>query len=226
MTGYHRYCVYVVPGGPLYDRAARWLGWDSAAGRTTNPPELPGLPAPAAELTARPRKYGFHGTIKPPFRLAEGRDADGLRAALDAFCATRAPAALAGLQVAQLGRFVALRPEGDTTALDALAADAVRAVDSFRAPPTAEDTARRKAAGLTGRQAALLAQWGYPFVMDEFRFHLTLTGPLDAPEAAARVLAAHFAAVLPRPAIIDSLALLGEAHDGYFHLLHRAPLSG
>lgn len=226
MTGYRRYCIYVVPEGALYDRGACWLGWDSAAGRARTLPALPGLTDSAEALTARPRKYGFHGTIKPPFRLADGHDAAGLRAALDRFCAGRPPVTLPGLEVAPLGRFVALRAVGDEGALAALAGETVRALDDFRAARDAAELARRQHAELTERQAALLARWGYPYVMDEFRFHMTLTGPLEAPEADARVLAGHFADVLPSPFVIASLALLGEDAQGRFHLLHRAPLSG
>lgn len=226
MTAYRRYCIYVVPEGPLYDRGADWLGWDSVAGRDRTPPELPGLSAPAATLTRRPRKYGFHGTVKPPFRLAAGADPEVLRAALDRFCAGRAPVALDGLAVAPMGRFVALRPEGPTDALAALAGDTVRALDAFRDPPTEAEIASRTGPGLTERQASMLARWGYPFVMDEFRFHLTLTGPLEAPTDAARILTAHFDDVLSRPMVICSLALLGEAADGRFHVLHRSALSG
>lgn len=228
MSDYSRFCIYAVPTDALYDRGAEWLGWDSAAGVARTPPDLPGLPAPADALTERPRRYGFHGTIKPPFRLAEGCDADGLRAAMDAFCAGRAPVVLPGLEVARLGSFVALRPEGEIGALAEIAAAAVRALDPFRAPLTESERARRQGADLTERQEELLAAWGYPYVMEEFRFHLTLTGPLDAAgaETTQQVLAGHFADVLPRPFVLRDLALLGEDADGRFHLLHRAALSG
>ena len=40
-------------------------------------------------------------------------------------------------------------------------------------------TTQHGKSGLTDRQEALLTQWGYPYVMEEFRFHITLTGALD-----------------------------------------------
>ena len=84
--GFARYAIYWAPDpGPLADWAARWLGWDPAGGMDLVHPDLPALPRPVAEITATPRKYGFHGTVKPPFRLAEGTDAaelDLVRAAL------------------------------------------------------------------------------------------------------------------------------------------------
>ncbi|SEA13928.1 DUF1045 domain-containing protein [Rubrimonas cliftonensis] len=226
---FRRYAVFVTPSpGAFAEAAAAWLGWDAAAGRERRHPALDGLPAPVAEITAAPRRYGFHGTVKAPFALAEGASADDLAQALRAHCAGLAPVRLAGLEVAALGAFVALRPAGETGALSQLAAATVAGLDGFRAPPGAAELARRRAAGLTPAQEALLARWGYPFVMEEFRFHMTLTGPLaaDGIDAAREALAAYLAPVLPAPFAIDALTLLGEGEDGRFREILRAPLGG
>lgn len=226
-AGFARYAVYFTPEpGPLADFGAAWLGWDSAAGATRAHPDLPGLAAPVAELTARPRKYGFHGTIKPPFRLAPGTDAEGLRAALARFCAQAAPVTLDGLRVAQLGGFVALVPDGPADALAALAAGAVEALDGFRAPPTEAEIARRDPDRLTDRQRAMLARWGYPYTHADFRFHMTLTGPLGAQaDAVCAALAPVVAPHLPRPFRVDALTLLGADAQDRFHQIARYPLS-
>src|SRR5262249_55850996 len=55
----------------------------------------------------------------------------------------------------------------------------VRDFDGFRAPLTDADRARRHPSRLTPRQRDYLERWGYPYVMEEFRFHMTLTGRLD-----------------------------------------------
>ncbi len=225
MSTYRRYAVYYAPPeGPLARFGAEWLGWDAAAGHPAAQPEIPGLDM--ASLTEAPRKYGFHGTLKPPFRLAEGCDAAGLAQALGDLCARLAPVALDGLHLARIGRFLALVPEGETQPLAALAARVVEELDSFRALPGTNELARRRGAGLTPRQDALLLRWGYPYVMEEFRFHLTLTGPLDEATAARAeaVLAERLAGLVPRPFRIDALCLFGEAEDGRFHLIRRVPL--
>lgn len=227
MQAFERHAVYVMPRGALMRLGSEWLGWDAAVGAPVAPPRLAGLPLPVDELTAAPRAYGFHGTIKPPFRLAEGTGTEGLARALDAFCAARAPVVLGGLAVRRLGRFVAIVPDEPAPALDGLAAAAVEELDRFRAPAAPEELARRRAAGLTARQEALLTRWGYPFVMEEFRFHLTLSGPLPPNQAdhlAAR-LGTHFGPVLPRPYVIDSLVLAGQAADGRFRLISRHALT-
>lgn len=228
MNGFRRYGLYVVPEGGLYRAGADWLGWDSVAGGRTVPPDLPGLPDSPEVLTATPRKYGFHGTVKPPFHLAEGRTAEDLDAAARDFCAARAAVTIPAMTVRRLGRFIAIVPAAPCPALADLAGAAVAALDPFRAPPTEAELARRRKSPLTERQEALLDRWGYPYVMDEFRFHLTLTGGLsqDAAEAAERVLAAHFAPYLEGTVCIGSLCLMGEDAAGLFHLVHRYTLSG
>lgn len=226
---FSRYAVYVtLPKGPLADFGAAWLGWNAATGERPDAPLVPGLPRPAHEITATPRRYGLHGTVKPPFRLAEGRTPDALHDALATLCAALAPVTLDGLALTRLGSFLALTPVGDARPLERLAARVVEDLDPFRAPPSEEEVARRRKASLTERQDALLQRWGYPYVMDQFRFHITLSGRLP-PEQADRVGAALLARIgdhLPRPYTVDALTLCGEDSTGYFHELHRFALSG
>lgn len=228
VAGYRRYAIYVVPDGAFHAAGAAWLGWDIAAGRAVPHPEVAGLPDPVEALTATPRKYGFHGTIKPPFRLTRGTDAVGLGAALTAFCAARPAVRVPRIALRRQGRFLALVPEAPVAPLNDLAAAAVAAFEPFRAPLTEAELARRRKSRLTARQEGLLQRWGYPYVMEEFRFHMTLTGALDTAslEAAGDALGSHFAPFIGRPFDIDTLALAGEAEDGMFHLLHRYALTG
>ncbi|GAB1360819.1 DUF1045 domain-containing protein [Rhodobacter sp.] len=221
-----RYAVYYAPpAGEFWDRASRWLGWDAAAGMALVPPDL-GVDAEA--ITRDPRKYGFHATLKPPFRLAEGVTPQALEAGLAAMARGLSPVMLDGLRLKSMGGFLALVPEGDTRRLETLAGEVVRGLDSFRAPLTEAEVARRCPDRLSPRQRELLDRYGYPFVMEEYRFHLTLTDRLPEAKAAevSRILTAHFAPVLPRPFPIGDLCLFGEAQDGRFHLLHRYALSG
>jgi len=229
MTEFHRYAIYWAPkAGAFADVTAAWLGWDAATGLRVPHPKLVGLPRTALELTDTPRKYGCHGTIKPPFRLAPGQTAEGLHRAAADLCARLAPVTLAGLSLHRLGGFVALTPDGDQGELVGLAARVVEALDAFRAAPDAAEIARRRPERLTDRQRGHLARWGYPYVMEDFRFHLTLTGDLPEAEAAqvAAVLDPLLRPVLPRPFPVDSLCLFGQGEDGMFRLLHRYALSG
>lgn len=225
---YRRYAVYYTPSDPaLAGFGARWLGWDIAAGRAVHQPEQASLPAPLAEITRTPRRYGFHATIKPPFRLAEGQSIEALNTALAALCDQVPPVTLEGMALSRLGRFLALQPLGDTAQLNGLAAMLVETLDTFRAPPDDAELQRRRGAGLTPAREALLMRWGYPHVMKEFRFHMTLTGKLPKAQIAPvqAVLGDALADILPAPFVINGLSLVGEDSDGRFHLLHRHILS-
>lgn len=178
---YARFAIYYVPPeAPLAEFGAKWLGWDVLTGRKVPQFDVPGL----HDITMTPRKYGFHGTLKPPFRLKEGQTIEALEAAVSDLAGVLSPAACDGLKLTQLGRFLALTPFGPLDGLQSIAGACVRDLDGFRAPADEAELARRRRAGLSNRQEMLLAQWGYPYVFEEFRFHLTLTGGLpegDAP---------------------------------------------
>ncbi|ARC89136.1 DUF1045 domain-containing protein [Rhodovulum sp. MB263] len=229
MEGYRRYAIYYAPDeGALGDFGKAWLGWDAEAGATRAQPRLRGLPRPVEDLTATPRKYGFHATVKAPFRLAEGSDIGILHASVVALSGQLRPVLIEGLRLSLLGGFLALTPRGDTRRLIEMAGNVVKALDGFRAAPTAAELARRDPDRLSTRQRKLLEKWGYPYVMEEYRFHMTLTGPLKAAEAEATrvVLGPVLEPLIDRPIRIRSLCLFGEAKDGRFHNLHRYSLSG
>jgi 2'-5' RNA ligase len=191
-------------------------------------PSVSGLPLGVATITETPRKYGFHGTVKPPFRLAGGTTAEELHEATRRLCETLAPIRLEGLALHRIGGFLALTPVSDQPELGRLAARVVEGLDRFRAPPDAAEIARRAPERLSTRQRSYLELWGYPYVMEEFRFHLTLTGdlPEDQARATEAALAPVLAPMLPSPFRIDSLCLFGQGADGLFRLLHRYALSG
>ncbi len=229
MNQFVRYAVYYAPpAGPLKTFADAWLGWESTTGTPQAHLDLPGLPRPIETLTETPRKYGFHGTLKPPFRLSSGSSFSLLDRDLTALTQRLAPVYLDGLALTRLGGFLALVPIGNAYLLSRLAAEVVAGLDRHRAPALQGEIDRRRAAGLTRRQEAHLIHWGYPYVMDEFRFHLTLTGRLSTPEieqVKAR-LADLMPPILPRPFPIEELTLFGEDEDGRFHEIDRYPLLG
>ncbi|PSL17527.1 DUF1045 domain-containing protein [Shimia abyssi] len=226
---YARYGLYYTPKpGLLADFGAQWLGWDLAAGTVRDHPEIDGLPCPIPDITATPRKYGLHGTIKPPFHLTPGTTADGLHDATANLCAKLAPLTLPRLTIAQMGRFLALKIDGDQTPLAKLASTIVTQLDAFRAPPSEAELARRRKSNLAPRQEELLAQWGYPYVLDQFRFHITLSSALS-PEHAVQTrdaLAPYIIPLLPTSFTIDDLTLVGQDADGMFHQIHRFALTG
>ncbi len=224
---FKRYAIFYTPSpGPFADFCASWLGWDSRIGTAIRHPVCDGVDI--ASVTRVPRKYGFHGTLKAPFRLADHQTVDDLKSMTAAFAKGTKPVRLDTMTLQHHHGFLALRPVGDTAALNALAARIVADLDPFRAPSTPEDLVRRRQAGLTGRQDHNLITWGYPYVMDDFHFHMTLSGRMTA-DTAHEIIATlnpRLDPLIPKPFVIDHITLMGQAEDDMFHEIQRYALAG
>lgn len=222
-----RVAVYYapLPEDPLFADAATWLGRDPESNAPAPQPDLPDIEA----ITAEPRQYGFHGTLKPPMRPAEGRQwLDVLEAATDLADRT-APFPLPALAVSDVFGFLALRETTHCPALQALADACVAHLDPFRAPPSDAELARRRRAGLTPQQDAMLRRWGYPYVFETWFFHMTLTRRLNAAEKALYQPAAerYFASAVAVPRQVTDICLFVQPAPGEpFVIAERLKLRG
>lgn len=231
-----RFALYFAPedGSALAEFGWRWLG--RHPDRTEPEPLRPAGLAPAdlapelhADLIADARRYGFHATLKAPFRLAEGTGEAALRDEAAAFARRRHAFVEPPFVLRDLHGFLALRPSRPSAEIQALADDCVRAFDRFRAPPTEAERRKRLAAPLSDRQKALLDVWGYPYVLDQFRFHMTLTRALrDGERETLRPRLERLCApVLAEPVTFRSLCLFVQADAGApFVLAARCPFGG
>jgi putative phosphonate metabolism protein len=213
-----RFATYFAPSSSaqLWDRASVWLGRDPATGMSVDGP-VAGLDRNRLlNLTQSAGRYGFHATLKPPMALAPGYEAEELHAAVAALAADLRPVSLGRLQITDLDGFLALTPEGgDSPELLDLAAHVVETLEPFRAPLSPRDHAARLAKGLSPRQEELLAAYGYPYVFDEFRFHMTLTDRLEPADRAVLLQAAQtwFGPVLGEEVVLDRLTLFHEKEN-------------
>ncbi len=214
MTPFPRYAIYYAPaqGSFLHQFGAEMLGYDAwigavlpfAAGVVEQMPDW-------RELTQDPRKYGFHATLKAPMAL-NGRKESELHGACADFARQPRRIPLITPVVNSISGFLAVIPAGPSEELEQFAADCVRAFDPFRAPLTPEDRTRRNPSRLTPRQAEYLDRWGYPYVMEEFRFHMTLTGRLDEARRASvlAMLRERFARLELTELAVDRIALFKQ----------------
>ena len=223
---FERYAIFYTPTGPLADFGAQWLGWDSAHGRPVVQPEIAGIDVPTITQTAR--KYGLHGTMKAPFKLAEGCDLAQLQDVATTFATGQPAFEIGALTLRHDSGFVALRPRSQQIGLRDFTAVAVKAFDGFRAALTDVDIARRREANLTARQDQQMLDWGYPFIFDDFHFHLTLSGFMEAGEAAQVIdaLSPRLESIVPTPFVIDGITLMGQDDRGMFHQINRYTLTG
>jgi len=224
MTGFPRYAIYYVsaPGSDLDRFGAHLLGYDAFSGDELPFPD--GVTPDWRDLTQDPRKYGFHATLKAPMVLAQGESEADLLAACEAFAAASRKIPVITPVVDSISSFIAVVPAEPSTDLEQLAADCTRDFDSFRAPLTAQDRARRNPSALTPRQCEYLDRWGYPYVMEDFRFHMTLTGRLDARrrEPVLAMLRTRFSAIGLATLAVDRIAIFRQEENALrFHIVEH-----
>lgn len=220
-----RVAVYYAPApsDPLWRLACSWLGRDAETAATVPQPPVPGI----AEATADARLYGFHCTLKPPMRLRT--DYASFMADAETLAARLAPFPLPPLAVMDLSGFLAVRETASCPPLRALADACVEHLDDHRAPPTEEELARRRAAGLSPAREANLQRWGYPGVFGEWRFHMTLTRRLTPGERAVFQPAAeaHLLPALTGPRRVAELCVFTQPGPGApFRVAERLPMRG
>ncbi|MCB5173976.1 DUF1045 domain-containing protein [Microvirga lenta] len=225
-----RYALYFTPppGSELAGLGAAVLGYDCHSGEFVAQPPLRGIdPEELRTHTAEPRRYGFHGTLKAPFSLKEGASLDDLKNAVRDFASDHRAFAAGTLSPRPLGRFIALTLDMPSVELSLFAAECVAALDGFRAPLSERDLQRREAANLSARQRNLLMRWGYPYVFDQFRFHMTLTGPLPQERVGAWLESLEHRMGEERTLLMDSITLLEQAGpDEPFRVVSRIGLGG
>lgn len=222
----HRVAIYFAPEAddPLWRAGCAWLGRDPERDAALPQPPIEGLPpARLAAITADARRYGFHATIKAPFRLAEGRTADELAGSV-AEIARAIPAfdAPPAAPASHYGYVTVLLTEASAE-MAALEQRVVMGLEAFRAPLSEAERAKRLAAPLTERQRAALDRFGYPYVGEDFTFHMTLSARLAGEEHDTVLAAAEarFADIARRPLAVRSLALYVEPRPGAELVLTR-----
>lgn len=223
-----RYAICFTPpaSDPLSLVAANWLGRNVYSGDMLEPPAVRGLGIhEIAFHTAVPRRYGFHGVLKAPFHLSADMSESQLLRDLMRFAGTFAPFQISRLEIARLGSFYSLMPSAPCEQIQYLASAIVQEFDRYRAPLSEADIERSDPDGLSAAQFANLHRWGNPYVMDEFRFHMPVTGSINAIdmpriEAALRTI---FEPVLKEPVMVSNVALMIEEGTGgpfRVHSLH------
>jgi hypothetical protein len=216
----YRCAVYFVPDiqSAWWQAGSSWLGRCAATGQPMVQPSLAGI-SPQAQwaLTAEPRRYGWHATLRAPFKIKPGESLKSVMSELQALAQSLTAFNLPALQVSTHGGFMALRAEGDVSQINSIAAACVKELHQFAMPLSESDLVRRRLAPLSPEQDRLMLAWGYPYVLDEFEFHLSLTHKLDSMSDDQRTAWQHAAQVHFAPlgaCRFDRLALFVEPERG------------
>ncbi len=223
---FHRYAIFFSPrpDEPLAEFGRRWFGLDTE----TRQPVEDAWPIPTG-LLRTPRRYGFHATLKAPFRLRKGRAEEGLLQAVEALAGELAPRELGLLVPKELGSFITLQQSLPNPAVDELAFTCVRDLDLFRQPLTEEEQDAIFGKGISRKQKGNVYAWGYPYVGSEYIFHMTLTSilaPHEIPEWKQKVLEWGME-YLAEPVTLRDLCVFAQpSAEEPFRPIARFPLTG
>ncbi|HAN64658.1 MAG TPA: hypothetical protein DCQ79_12545 [Rhizobiales bacterium] len=210
-----RYAIYFTPqpGTALAAFGRSWFG-RANDGITLQAFSDAGLSGTSfAKIAAAPGRYtGLHALFRAPFALRDGMGPEALKSRLITFAARRKPVETGPLTLSRAGRFLVLRPVEATPALEWLAAQCVGAFEDFAAPPSDTEREEHASPHLSDYQRLLLESFGDPFVLSEYRFAITLTGPLDAAhlERVAQALWPVLEEICASGVTVDGLSLFGD----------------
>ena len=213
-----RYSIYYVPDGPLGKFGASWLGWDIQAREFVPLLHIENNKIDLSKITEEPRKYGFHGTLKAPFRLNSQKTEKELIADFEEFCRNQPSVCSEKLVLTIISNFIALAPAKQSERISQLAQNCVTFFDHYRAPLNKKELARKQKKTLTSYQQEMLSRWGYPYVFKDFKFHLTLTGKISKTVADELMsfLARKINPVLEDRFRIRELVLARQEENGMF----------
>ncbi len=223
---FSRYSIYYVPDGLLGKFGASWLGWDIQARKSVPFLQIQNTEIDLNQLTEKPRKYGFHGTLKAPFRLKSCKTEKELIADFEGFCRNQSSVSSDKLVLQVINDFLALAPGKQSKQINRLAQNCVTYFERYRAPLNKMELAKRRSKPLTIYQQEMLSKWGYPYVFKDFKFHLTLTGKISKThvDELLSFLGPKIKPIVGDRFSIKELVLVGEDREGLFHGLIRRKL--
>ncbi len=223
---YKRYAIYYVPSEnselDLFGKC--WLGWDPYKGEETTKSDLSKLPSfkKFSSLVLTPKQYGFHGTIKAPFKLKNEYTYNDLENKVREISKQIHSFYFDQLIIEKLGNFIGLIPTNNLK-VNAVSNKFVEELDYLRDELSESEIKKRKPHKLTSNQKQMLFKWGYPYVFDEFKFHLTLTSKLNVVEIddVFRSLQNILKQVNLNKISFNNICIFGQKSDEKFYFVQR-----
>lgn len=211
---------------PLYQKATQWLGHCVYNQDIDSSQSLISV-SDKFRMVRKAAHYGFHATLKPPFRLRSGTTQADLEAHLQSFTSEMKAITCPPLKIHSIANFIALIPSDSCAELNHLAKQCVIEFEQFRAPLNEIEMQKRLSSPLTVRQQQLLDEYGYPYVLDEFRFHMTLSDRMQDGliDDALQQLSFEFSPLLNSQLNVDCVCLCHQSNpDDPFTLIKSYPL--
>lgn len=159
-----------------------------------------------------PARYGFHATLQAPFELHPAYTYQTLLDELEVFCSQQQPLLLTELAPRRTRRFDALAFDTQPLEVKEFASTCVQRFNKYCAPLHPQDIVRRQKKALSPTQLSNLEQYGYPYIFDDFNFHMTLSGTMpDDDNGHLQWLRVLFDEMVTETPLLDRLCVFYQA---------------
>ena len=174
-----------------------------------------------------PAKYGFHATLKAPFRLKRNVKTKNFYDVISHIAAQHSRFKIKGLKIVYSKKFTFITSRKPNKLLINLENDLVKHLDTFRAELNKTEIKKRIPDSLTFKQNKYLKEWGYPFVFDQFKFHMTLMNQNNNKLSNKQKLELEKLIYKISNNVIEfnEISLLGENKNGHFEEIKRFKLN-
>ena len=175
----------------------------------------------------QPAKYGFHATLKAPFRLKRNVKTKNFYDVISHIAAQHSRFKIKGLKIVYSKKFTFITSRKPNKLLRNLENDLVKHLDTFRAELNKTEIKKRIPDSLTFKQNKYLKEWGYPFVFDQFKFHMTLMNQNNNKLSNKQKLELEKLIYKISNNVIEfnEISLLGENKNGHFEEIKRFKLN-
>ncbi len=237
MKKYSRYAIYYAPPkeSNLEEFGRYWFGWDPLNAKLINNKQrinyLNGFGIKNLKNIDKnvliAKKYGFHGTLIPPFRLNKNYSTNLLFKKTEDIAKKFKKFKFYKFKLKKINNFYAFVQNKKNNNINKLSNRLVRELFKFRSPLTKKEIDRRNPSKLSKLQLNILYKWGYPYLMSEFSFHMTLASEVTGNKLyfELKKIEKNKEIILNEINNFDKIYIFGENQKGMFENLENFSLS-
>ena len=237
MKKYSRYAIYYAPPkeSSLEEFGRYWFGWDPLNAKLINNKHrinylnrfgIKNL-INIDKNVLIPKKYGFHGTLIPPFKLNKNYSTNTLFKKTEDIAKKFKKFKFYKFKLKKINNFYAFVQNKKNNNINKLSNRLVRELFKFRSPLTKKEIDRRNPSKLSKLQLNILYKWGYPYIMSEFNFHMTLASEVTGNKLyfELKKIEKNKEIILNEINNFDKIYIFGENQKGMFENLENFSLS-
>ena len=237
MKKYSRYAIYYAPPkeSSLEEFGRYWFGWDPLNAKLINNKQrinyLNGFGIKNLKNIDKnvliAKKYGFHGTLIPPFKLNKNYSTNLLFKKTEDIAKKFKKFKFYKFKLKKMNNFYAFVQNKKNNNINKLSNRLVRELFKFRSPLTKKEIDRRNPSKLSKLQLNILYKWGYPYLMSEFNFHMTLASEVTGNKLYLELkkIERNKEIILNEINNFDKIYIFGENQKGMFENLENFSLS-